>query len=106
MGYARDTNWPDHKNLTWLRARLDDFFYIDRIIIDGRAQGQGLGQTLYQDIEDFARQLGHKYLACEVNTIPDNPGSHRFHEAFGFKALGVEDYPAYGKAVRYYAKAL
>jgi len=106
IGYAHDTVWDEHKNLDWLRTKIEDFFYIDRIIIDADGQGRGLGQRLYNDIEAFARNLGHKYLACEVNTRPDNPGSHRFHTAFGFKTLGEQDFPAFDKAVRYYAKNL
>jgi len=106
IGYAHDVNYPDHKNLTWLRQRLTNFFYIDRIIIAESAQGQQLGQKLYDDIERVARERGHDWLVCEVNTVPDNPGSHRFHEKREFQSLGEESYPAFQKAVRYYAKAL
>ena len=106
IGYAHDTDYPDHKNLIWLRQRLTNFFYIDRILIDVSAQGQRLGQGLYNDISDFARARGHSHLACEVNTRPDNPNSHRFHLRFGFEAIGEQDFPNYNKSVRYYALAL
>lgn len=106
IGYPHNVDYPDHKHLSWLRRHLDDFFYIDRIIIAARGQGRGHGRALYEDIAAFARARGHSHLACEVNTVPDNPGSHRFHTRAGFTAVGEQDYPAYGTSVRYYAKAL
>jgi len=106
LGYAHNANYPDHKNLMWLNKHLSDFFYIERIIISKDAQGQGLGQKLYDDVERFARSKGFKHLACEVNTKPDNPGSHKFHLAQGFRAIGEADYPIYDAAVRYYEKPL
>lgn len=105
IGYAHDVDYPDHWNIGWLKSRLGNFFYIDRIIIDRAAQGQGLGQRLYADVERFARARGHQWLACEVNTVPDNPGSHGFHQSGGFKPLGEQVFSGL-KAVRYYAKAL
>ena len=105
LGYAHDADYPDHENMTWLKVRLEDFFYIDRIIIDASEQGQGLGQRLYADVERFARARGHKWLACEVNTVPDNPGSHSFHRKSGFDPLGEQVFSDV-KAVRYYAKPL
>jgi len=105
IGYAHDADYPDHWNMNWLRARLENFFYIDRIIIDDEAQGQGLGQQLYRDIERFAAARGYKWLACEVNISPNNPRSHRFHKGAGFEAIGEQVFSDV-KAVRYYAKAL
>ena len=106
IGYPHDVAYPEHKNLRWLRQHTKDFFYIDRIIIDADVQGQGYGQLLYNDIENFARLRGYKALVCEVNTKPNNPISHKFHKAFGFKIIGNQDYPAWKKAVRYYEKML
>ena len=105
IGYAHDVDYPKHANLRWLKTRINNFFYIDRIIIDLSAHGTGLGQLLYADIEDFARSRGHDFLACEVNIIPNNPSSHRFHLKAGFEALGEQVFTD-EKAVRYYAKAL
>lgn len=106
IGYAHDADYPDHKNITWLRQHLDNFFYIDRIIIDASAQGKGYGRRLYNDVEAFARAQGHEVLACEVNTRPDNPGSHAFHVNLGFQVIGDVDYPEYAAALRYYQKPL
>ena len=106
IGYAHDTDYPDHKNLRWLNARLKNFFYIDRIIIDAAVHGQGYGQRLYKDLETYARERGYDWVACEVNTLPDNPDSHAFHLKRGFEPLGDEAYPEIDKALRYYAKPL
>jgi len=106
IGYAHDVDYPGHGNLDWLRGRLNNFFYIDRVIINGAAHGRGLGRTLYDDVTQFARAVGYDWLACEVNTHPDNPGSHAFHLRKGFTAMGEQAFPEKDKAVRYYAKAL
>ncbi|MEP6343799.1 MAG: GNAT family N-acetyltransferase [Maricaulaceae bacterium] len=106
LGYAHDVNYPDHKNLTWLRGYLSAFFYIDRVIIDHTAQGQRLGHKLYEDVAKFAQAQGYKWLCCEVNTRPNNPASHAFHLKMGFEPIGEADYPDYNVAVRYYAKPL
>ncbi|MEL6686452.1 MAG: GNAT family N-acetyltransferase [Pseudomonadota bacterium] len=94
-----------HKNVDWLSKELASFLYIDRVIIGAKAQRQGLGKVLYDDVMQFAREQGFRTIACEVNTRPDNPGSHRFHLAQGFRPIGEEAY-ASGVAVRYYARHL
>ena len=106
FGYPHDADYPDHKNMTWLSQHVENYFYIDRIIIDPKAQGQGYGKRLYQDIEKFARKAGFKHIACEVNTKPNNPRSHAFHLAMGFVPIGDQDYPEYDAALRYYIKSL
>ncbi|MEP3890719.1 MAG: GNAT family N-acetyltransferase [Hellea sp.] len=105
IGYAHDVDY-DHKNLKWLRARFEQFYYIDRVIIAADAHGHGYGRQLYSDFEAQARRLGLPRLVCEVNTKPNNPASHKFHESLGFKALADVDYPAYDATLRYYEKQL
>lgn len=94
------------ENVDWLQARFDNFVYIDRVIISGNAQGKGYGARLYDDVEVFARENGYTHIVCEVNTVPDNPGSHIFHEKRGFKVCGEADINAGAKRVRYYAKQI
>lgn len=105
IGYGHDVDY-DHKNLHWLRARFEAFLYIDRIIIDGAAQGKGYGRVLYADFEREARKRGYPRLVCEVNVVPNNPGSHAFHIAQGFSALEDVYYPEYEVTLRYYVKEL
>lgn len=100
IGY--DGNGPyRHKNVDWLSERFSHYFYIDRIIIGASVQGLGLGRALYDDIAEYARSRGFEILACEVNTAPDNPVSHAFHQRYGFRAIGEAQY-AQDKSVRYY----
>lgn len=110
LGFSSDTTYDTthgHKCLTWLRARFTRFFYIDRVIIDPGAHGQGLARALYADFEQAARRADSPRLVCEVNTAPiDNPRSHRFHQALGFRPLADVDYPAYNATLRYYEKSL
>lgn len=98
-----------HKNVDWLCARLDNFFYIDRVVIGMAAQGQGVGRVLYADVECAARARGHTHIACEVNTRPDNHGSHAFHQSLGYTPIGDVDYGNNGGgdlSVRYYVRKL
>lgn len=94
-----------HKRVDWLCERLDHVFYIDRIIIGPQSQGRGLGRRLYDDVADYARSLGHTQLACEVNTRPDNLGSHAFHLRAGFHPIGDVDDPG-TTSVRFYLRKL
>ena len=92
-------------NLRWFEAwqaeQGCDLLYVDRIAISKAARGQGLGQRLYAAAFDLAR--GRQWLGAEVNTDPDNPGSHRFHARMGFVRVGEKRYtPDY--AVAYYAR--
>ena len=105
IGYRHDVEY-DHKNLRWLRARFNKFHYIDRVIVDDRAHGQGLARLLYDDFARVAHEENLKRVVCEVNTKPDNPGSHAFHLKMGFKGIGDKDYPDFNASVRYYEKPL
>ncbi len=88
---------------TWATAQSVSVIYIDRIAFAPQARGNGLGAGLYE-----AAALGfpdRDYLVAEVNTRPDNPGSHRFHQSFGFERVGEQGFSP-DKAVAYYALPL
>ncbi len=72
-------------------SQADDFLYIDRIVVDGRHRGQGLADRLYDDLEAVARAAGVDRLLCEVNIVPPNETSLRFHERRGFHETGQLD---------------
>ncbi len=93
------------ENYLWFDRRYDDFLYIDRIFVDGRAAGAGIGQRFYRNLEDFAGGRV-SMLACEVNERPPNPGSIRFHEKWGFSAVGRRITEGGAKAVVMMAKNL
>lgn len=95
----------DSPNFLWFRERFSRFVYIDRIIVDEQARGLGLARQLYAQLFDLARQAGHSLVACEVNSMPPNPGSDAFHAAMGFVEAGNAALGP-GKTVRYLTKAL
>lgn len=82
-----DTEYPS-LNFAWFRKRLDRFAYIDRIALAAEARGQGWGPALYQDFESWARSIDRPAMCAEVNTLPPNPRSLRFHLLFGFEEIG------------------
>lgn len=74
-------------NFTYFCERMDDFVYVDRIIVSARAQGKGTGRSLYDELGEVARAAGFKRIVCEVNTLPPNPGSIAFHTKAGFQPV-------------------
>jgi predicted GNAT superfamily acetyltransferase len=105
IGFRSDSS-HQNDNLTWLRNKFDSFVYIDRVIIGEKAHGKGYGRALYNDFAEFGHEHKFPRLVCEVNTIPDNPGSHKFHLNMGFKPCGEMDMLGGTKQVRYYEKRL
>ena len=85
----------------WIAANDATLLYVDRIAIAERARGKRLGEKLY--LAAFEQAKGCDYIGCEVNTDPDNPGSHRFHQRLGFHEIGRKRYkPDY--EVAYYVR--
>ena len=84
-----DGNYPS-PNYRWFGQRNAAFAYVDRIMLSSAARGAGWGVKLYQGAVDAARDLDKPVLTAEVNTVPANPRSIRFHEAFGFSEVGRE----------------
>lgn len=71
----------------WIDDRYRDFLYVDRVIVDAGGRGRGVAQALYRSIEASTIGLASR-LTCEVNELPPNPQSLRFHQRFGFRAVG------------------
>ena len=80
----------DSENYVWFSKKYDKFLYIDRIVIDEPYRADGLGRKLYDAVKDRARETGVKVVTCEVDTIPYNETSLKFHEAMGFKEVGEQ----------------
>ena len=93
-------------NYAFFAGRHAEFAYVDRIALSASAQGKGHGPALYNAFEAWAFGHGKRVLAAEVNTVPDNPHSHHFHQKFGFTE--VERANPYGseEEVAYYEKSL
>ena len=72
-------------NYGWFVERHERFYYVDRIAIGEGARGMGMGQRLYRAASDRARGEGRPVLCAEVNTVPVNEASLKFHDRFGFE---------------------
>ncbi|WP_291848345.1 GNAT family N-acetyltransferase [Accumulibacter sp.] len=89
----------DSPNYRWFAGRFERFLYIDRVVVDRRQQGRGIGQCFYADLLSFARASGARLVTCEFDLDPPNDQSRRFHASFGFREVGTQFYAAAGKQV-------
>lgn len=74
-------------NYAYFCDRHPSFAYVDRIALAEAARGQGWGPELYENAEQWAKDNAKPVLVAEVNTVPNNPRSIRFHEIFGFTEI-------------------
>lgn len=81
-------------NYLWFTERHPRFAYVDRVALQPAARGSGCADALYEDFEVWARETERPLLCAEVNTIPANPRSMRFHERRGF--VMVDEIAPYG----------
>jgi hypothetical protein len=98
----------DSPNMRWFETYASEtaksVVYVDRIAIMPAARGQKLGEALYDAA--FTQFADRDEIGCEVNTLPDNPGSHRFHKRLGFAQVGEAIYRPGEKAVAFYTRPL
>ena len=88
----------------WKAETGNDLIYVDRIALHQNVRGKGLGEMLYHYA--FKTHAARGFITAEVNTIPDNPGSQRFHQRLGFERVGEQTFKPGEKAVAYYARPL
>ena len=87
----------ESSNYRWFCHNYDDFAYVDRIAVAEHARRFGLASRLY---DDFAAAMTEvEMMTCEVNILPPNPSSMRFHERMGFRQVGTIEYEPGAKAV-------
>lgn len=91
-------------NYRWFCAAYADFGYIDRIAIADDARRLGLATRMYRDFEaSLPSSAG--VLTCEVNLVPPNESSMRFHEGYGFRTVGTQTLEEGRKKVALMAKS-
>lgn len=93
----------DSENYVWFSKQYPQFLYIDRIVIDEPFRSAGLGRKLYDAVKEHARKTGVGVVTCEVDTIPYNEASLKFHESMGFKE--VDEQVIRGGAIKVSLKA-
>ncbi len=89
----------------WFRRRYPDFIYIDRVVVAPASRRLGAAARLYGDIEATFRERT-PLLACEVNLVPRNQPSLRFHARMGFQSIGTLDTENGAKRVSLLVKRL
>jgi predicted GNAT superfamily acetyltransferase len=93
----------DSENYRWFSARYPAFYYLDRVVVDPAVRRTGVGNRLYDEIEERARALA-PVMCLEVNLDPPNEPSLAFHRRRGFFEVGQDLYD--GHLVSLMAKQL
>lgn len=104
IAFDQDADYSN-PNFAWCCARYRRFVYVDRIVVDAFARGQGAAERLYRELFERAATHGHHRILCEINAEPPNPASRAFHLKQGFVRIG-EQALANGKTVEYFQHAL
>ena len=83
---------PDYKseNYIWFSKQYESFLYVDRIVIDEKFRTMGLGRMIYEGVFRHARESGVTFVTAEIDIIPYNGPSLKFHEAMGFEEVGQQ----------------
>lgn len=84
-------------NFLFFKGRYPSFAYVDRVVVDARFRGRGIGERLYQALIEHRRNQG--LITCEVNVEPPNPRSLSFHERLGFRTVAEQTTEAGTKRV-------
>lgn len=93
-------------NYQWFGDRYAGFLYLDRVVVSPRRRRGGVGRALYDDLHKRASGRWSN-IALEVQLLPPNPVSDRFHAAMQYKPVGVRHYDDDGaKAVTMYLRDL
>ena len=91
-------------NYRWFCEAYEDFGYVDRIAIATTARRLGLATRFYRDFES-SLPASAGVLTCEVNLVPPNESSMRFHEGYGFRTVGTQTLEDGRKEVALLAKS-
>jgi len=75
-------------NYKWFERKYSSFVYIDRIVISFDYQNKGFGSLFYDDLQNDFKN--NDFLTCEVNLIPRNDISMKFHKKYGFYEVGQQ----------------
>lgn len=92
-------------NLRWFEARGGNINYVDRIAVANAARGRRIGEALYRAAFGICA-CRYDAIGCEVNRLPPNPGSLRFHKRLGFVEIGRQAFVPGEKEVIYLERAL
>ncbi|MBQ2866146.1 MAG: GNAT family N-acetyltransferase [Clostridia bacterium] len=78
------------ENYLWFSRKYPAFLYIDRVVIDAPFRGMGVGRRFYEDVFALAAKQKIAHVTAEIDTIPYNEASLRYHEVMGFREVGEQ----------------
>ena len=78
------------ENYIWFSKQYEKFLYVDRIVIDEKYRKLGLGKQLYEGVFARAAESGVATVTAEIDIIPYNAPSLKFHENMGFYEVGQQ----------------
>lgn len=93
VGLAEGVDYAS-PNYRWFADRHARFAYVDRIALSPQLRGSGAADALYDEFEAWASGSGRPVVCAEVNVVPPNPRSLRFHQRRGF--VVVDEVAPYG----------
>jgi len=64
--------------------------WIEDVVVDGEARGQGIGERLNRDALDLARRLGAKTV--DLTSRPSREAANRLYQRIGFQARQTNVY--------------
>jgi predicted GNAT superfamily acetyltransferase len=87
LTFTGEDAYDGEEFLSLRKLMSQPFMYIDQVAVARSERARGIGRQLYESLEHTASERGIRYLCCEVNTRPANPGSLAFHARLGFDTL-------------------
>lgn len=93
-------------NYQWFDRELDNFLYIDRIMVHPSFRKRGVATFLYKHLALVAVRDNLARLCCEVNLVPPNPHSLALHQGLGFVVQATQKTEAGSKEVSLMVKEL
>ena len=83
---------PEYRseNYIWFGQEYETFLYVDRIVLDERFRGRGIGRAFYDRVFQRAADTGVSTVTAEVDIIPYNEPSLKLHEAMGLREVGQQ----------------
>ncbi|MEY4173604.1 MAG: hypothetical protein RI900_769 [Actinomycetota bacterium] len=76
-------------NYRWFSGQYSDFVYLDRIAVSPDCRRLGAGRAMYGHLVEQYTGVA-PVLTCEVNLVPRNDVSLRFHAGLGFVEVGQQ----------------